>query len=267
VEALRTQHNAIPVIGVELEWYVLQADGKPIADAERIDYLQALALLMEEESLPLHSLNAERGKGQVEAALWHTSELHALVKTLHRLKSLAHLVAENRGLQTCFAAKPFSEDYGSGLHVHIHLQDAKEESLYWKKGDTLSPALAHSIGGLLASMHGDVPIFAGSEAAVARYAAGFDAPIAANWGLNNRTTALRLPDGLGDVQGLDAVLASPPSTHRRIEHRVASSEADMEAVLVAILQGIETGLRNHTSPPPPVHGITTTMGGLEMFRI
>jgi glutamine synthetase len=239
-------------MGMEIEWYVLRGDGMPAHDDQRTAYLEACAVAM--QSLPLHSLNAERGKGQVEAALWHTKDVCAIPEMVEALKERATEVAVACNMQACWAAKPFSHQHGSGVHVHIHLQDAAGELLYWKRGESLSPALAYSIGGLLASMQDDMPVFAGSEAAYARYAAGFDAPIAANWGVNNRTTAIRLPDGLGGIQGLEAVLASPPSAHRRIEHRVASSEADIESVLAAILRGVERGLLERIIPPQAVHG-------------
>jgi glutamine synthetase len=261
---MRQQHSAIPVMGVELEWYVLDANGVPISQDVRVAYLQAFSAAA--QSLPLHSVSSERGRGQVEAALWHTDDVSAIPLWVDRLKAYAYEVAAAHGLQACFAAKPFAEDYGSGVHVHIHMQDVAGESLYWKRGDLLSPALAHSIGGLLAAMQDDLPVFAGSDEAYARYASGFDAPIAVNWGFNNRTTALRLPDGLGEARGLEAVLSAPPSTHRRIEHRVASAEADIEAVVLAILQAIEVGLRERIAPPPPVYGIAHVRDMQQLFK-
>ena len=72
--------------------------------------------------------------------------------------------------------------------------------------------------------------------------------------MNNRTTALRIPDGLGLVSGMEAVIATPPSAYKRIEHRVASAEASFPHVLEALLRGIDHGLTERIPAPDPTHG-------------
>ena len=258
VERLRHEHQAIPVIGVELEWTLLEAkDSQPASSAIRDHYLAALREAT--GSLPIYSINSEQGRGQVEAALWHTRDIEALVKAFEALKQHAQEVAASLKLAACFLAKPYADDFGNGLHVHIHLEEEAGNNLYWKREEELSPALNHSIGGLLATMRHDLPVFAGSEAAMARYVPGFNAPTTVSWGMNNRTTALRIPDGLGLVQGMEAVLASKPTPSKRIEHRVASAEASFPQVLTKILNAIEHGLKEKCLAPSAVHGDASFM--------
>ncbi len=250
---LREGHGVIPVIGVELEWTIVEHEAfRPVTPAVRDEYLEALREAT--ASLPIYSIDVEKGGGQVEAALLHTRDLESLIRQFGQLKTVAHRVADTLGKRSCFLAKPFADDFGNGLHVHVHLENETGELLYWKKEARMSDELSYSLGGLIAHMKADLPVFAGSEAAYARYIAGYHAPVAANWGMNNRTAALRIPDGLGLISGMDAVLAHTPSIHRRIEHRVASAEASLKEVLAALLLAVDQGLREHIAAPSPTYG-------------
>ena len=66
------------------------------------------------------------------------------------------------------------------------------------------------------------------------------APLAATWGHDNRTVALRVPSG--------------PEAARRIEHRLAGADASPYLVLAAVLAGIHHGLRKRLEPGPPTRG-------------
>ena len=66
------------------------------------------------------------------------------------------------------------------------------------------------------------------------------APTAPTWGWNNRTVALRIPPG--------------GAAARRIEHRVAGSDANPYLVLAAVLAGVLHGLEQRLEPGPPVVG-------------
>jgi glutamine synthetase len=66
------------------------------------------------------------------------------------------------------------------------------------------------------------------------------APLAATWGHDNRTVALRVPSG--------------PEQTRRIEHRVAGADASPYLVTAAVLAGIHHGLTAGLEPGPPTRG-------------
>ncbi len=252
MKALLEPFNITPILAVEIEWYVLDASGNAVDEATRTEYLATLTHAC--NVLPIHSIDAEDGAGQVEAALLPTRDLAQLIADTNQLKDIATRTSEATGLTVCFDAKPFADDYGNGLHVHIHLEDDAGQWLYTKQDDQLSDALSWSIGGLLATMQEHLPIFAGSQAALARYQPGLHAPTTLSWGMNNRTTALRLPDHAATTQGLDAVLTTNPTHHRRIEHRVASSEAEIETVIEALLQGIAYGFSEQVEAPVAIYG-------------
>jgi glutamine synthetase len=242
------------ICAIEIEWYLLQ-DGNPAPDELRQQYLERLQPLT--SNLPLVSTECERGAGQVEASTLPTHDMAMLVSATERLKQQAKILADDMAAQACFAAKPFTDSYGNGLHVHVHLEKSGEK-LFWVEDEAISSHLGWAIAGLLQHMQADLAIFAGDAASLQRYQAGFNAPINVSWGFNNRTTALRLPDNNGHLTGLDAILQmrqSPNSRrYKRIEHRVPSANASIEATLNAILHAIYNGIKQQLPPPPPVHG-------------
>lgn len=249
---LADTYDVIPILALELEWYVLDISGQSIGDGVRDAYLEALQQATHD--FPIHSINKEDGIGQVEAALLPTQDHHALAKQSQKLKLIACDVARKLDTEACFFAKPFAQDYGNGLHIHVHLENTAGEWLMTKQSEQLSNALSWSLGGLLATMKENLLTFAGSEAAYARYERRYDAPTTVSWGMNNRTTALRLPDASAPVQGADALLLQPPNYQRRIEHRVASAEADIAQVIEAILSGILHGFEHRIEASELIYG-------------
>lgn len=61
-------------------------------------------------------------------------------------------------------------------------------------------------------MHEGMAIFAPNSNAFRRYAPNLFVPMNRRWGVNNRSTGIRVPAG--------------PSAARRIEHRVAGADAN-----------------------------------------
>lgn len=243
-----------PVVAAELEWYArpVGTDGPASPDpAVVIDTARDAAALC---GLTLESLEPERGPGQWELSLPPTPHPAALAEALLQLRAALETTFAAQGLIADFRAKPYPDQYGSALHIHLHLEDDSGRSVFWKDGDELSPPLAHSLAGLLATMEASLPVFAPTQESHARFVPGWHAPVNASWGGNNRTVALRLPDGTGSFSGAERLARLSPSRSRRIEHRVAGADADPATVMAAILQGVHHGLSHRLTPPEPIHG-------------
>jgi gamma-glutamylputrescine synthase len=242
----------IPVLGLEVEWY-LRRGGAPLVETEA--YRAALrAAAAETERLNLHSLDAERGPGQCEYALPHTADLEALVSAARRMNALVRRVAEQFECAADFSAKPYPDQYGSGVHLHLHLETPEGANVFCKRGEELSQELEAVLAGLLAGLPCQMPVFAPSPASWLRFVPGWHAPVKACWGTNNRTVALRLPDGSASGAGAETLARMTRTEARRIEHRVAGSDADIAAVCGAVLEGALLGLRTRPPLPPPVYG-------------
>lgn len=203
-----------PVLAVEIEFYLLSSPPPLCIGGNDI------------------KIEQERGENQWEVAL---APAHAeeAVRQGEALKAALAPYAD-------FRAKPYADQPGSGLHVHVHLEDAAGGNVFFKRDEEISDALKWSIGGLLATMRENMPVFAPTPESRARFVAGGTAPTTVSWGANNRTCAIRLPD------------AGAP--HRHIEHRVAGADADIRAVVEAILAGMHYGLANRCEPGAQTYG-------------
>ena len=82
-------------------------------------------------------------------------------------------------------------------------------------------------------------IFAPNANSYRRFRRNSYAPVAANWGIDNRTVSLRIPAG-----------AAPT---RHIEHRPAGADANPYLVMAAVLAGMHHGIAEKLDPGQPGH--------------
>ena len=83
-------------------------------------------------------------------------------------------------------------------------------------------------------------IYAPNANSYRRFRALSYAPVAATWGINNRSVSLRVPTG-------------PPAS-RHVEHRVAGADANPYLVAALVLGGILHGIEQRLDPGPPTAG-------------
>ena len=137
-------------------------------------------------------------------------------------------------------AKPFAERAGSGMHLHVSVNDAKGKNIMASDAPEGSPAVRHAIGGMKALLADSMAIFAPNANSYRRFRANSYAPVAPTWGVNNRTVSFRVPAGA-------------PHT-RHIEHRVAGADAHPTLAVAALLAAVHHGLKNEVDPGPAVVG-------------
>ena len=243
-ERLRTDFGLIPVTASEMEFYLIGSDAYPALPA----FWEEIKAGCADAGISLFKMEKERGREQYEISLPPCDP----VKTAKDTQSLKYIIehtALTHGLEGTFSARPFDAQPGSGLHIHVHLADAQEKNVFYKDDYTISDPLKFSIGGLLARMIEDMPVFAPNAESYARFVPGSNAPLTVRWGANNRTTAIRLPDS--------------PHDSKRIEHRVAGADADPEGVIAAILAAMHYGIENNIEPGPQIYGDAS----LEMYNL
>lgn len=248
-ERLRNDCALTPVMASELEFYLHGVERQGLA-GRVLDLVRDAAA---KESLPIRKVEKERGPDQYEVSFAPTPDLEQLAHHTQRFKYLMHELFVPRGVTADFSAKPAADVPGSGLHVHLHLEDSARRNVFTRAGDEMddpfSPALLHALGGLLALMNPCMKLFAPSAESYGRFVPHSNAPLTVSWGTNNRTVALRLP--------------AKPLHNKHIEHRVAGSDADVAKVLCAVLAGVHHGLAKACDPGPPVYGDA----GLPMYRL
>ncbi|RJS91967.1 glutamine synthetase [Salinisphaera sp. Q1T1-3] len=191
------------------------------------------------QGLPVDTLISEQGEAQYEINLEHVDDALLAADQALMLKRTIKAVARRHELTASFMAKPFGDSAGNGMHVHVSLID--EDGTHIFAADPGSDSrLMQCVAGLLETMVDATAIFAPHNNSYRRFLPGSHAPMAPSWGIDNRTTAIRLP------------LAEPAAT--RIEHRVAGADANVHLVIAAILAGMDHGMREGLSPPPETRG-------------
>ena len=217
-----------PVVATEIEFYLFGSQGRDL-----MDFWQAVQSF----SLPIVKYEKEKGFEQFEVAMQPTANIEKVISNTERLKALITALASDNGMRASFDAKPLENDVGSGLHIHVHLEDENGNNVFYKDDEQMSDELAFAIGGLLANMKNDLPIFVPTEESKKRFVAGSNVPMTVSWGANNRSCAVRLP--------------IKPHDKKHIEHRVSGADADVAAVIGAILKAIEQGIEQRIYPHQP----------------
>ena len=234
---LLTEFALTPVMAAEIECYVLLAD-ESSANMDR--FWLPVDAAFKAANLPILCIEKERGLHQYEVITRVTTPAR-LIETLQSIRAIIETEAGKQHVQVSFAAKPFADQPSSGLHLHLHLADADGINSYHKTEEWTSDTLRFSLGGLLAVLNEQMPIFFPNAEDYARLEDADHVPKIAGWGVNNRYCALRIP-------------ADPDPYHKRIEHRVPCANADPEGCVGAMLNGVLKGLRERIEPPVQSYG-------------
>jgi len=261
IEGLNTD-GFYPVMACELEFYLLDTQrdtagrprpaldadgGRPrntqvygLRELEQIEpFLADLYAACKQQGIPARTAISEYAPGQVEITLEHGDALLAMDQAV-RYKRLVKGVAHQHGMQACFMAKPFADLAGTGMHLHISLADARGHNLYASDDKAGTPLLRQSVGGLLACLLDSLLLFCPNANSYRRFQANSYAPLAATWGVDNRTVSLRVPGG--------------PAHSRHIEHRICGADANPYLAAAAVLAAVHRGIREGIAPGAPVQG-------------
>ncbi|MDX1607132.1 MAG: glutamine synthetase family protein, partial [Candidatus Competibacterales bacterium] len=208
-----------PVVALELEFYLIDsessADGRPrppvspltrirehqtqvygVAELEAFDpILEDILAAAAAQEIPADTLIAEYAPGQYEINLRHQADALRACDHAVQLRRLIKAVARRHGLAATFMAKPYTDQTGSGMHVHVSLEDDRGLNLFAATDPLGSPLLGQAAAGMLAVMAEGMALFAPGANAFRRFQPETYVPLSPVWGSNNRTLALRVPSG------------------------------------------------------------------------
>lgn len=203
---------------------------------------QEILTLGKDMRFPVEGLHTETGAGVLEAALVYDHALEAADRAA-LFKTFVKVAAQRRGLMATFMAK-YSNDWpGQSGHIHISFQDKDSgKNLFYDAGadHNISDKMRWFIGGQQALMPELLCMTASTVNSFSRLVPGFWAPIAAAWGIENRTTALRAITGSEKAQ--------------RVEYRVAAADINPYIALAAAIGSGLWGIENKIEPPAAVKG-------------
>ncbi len=260
----KSELKMTPVGAVELEFFLMDRksalEGKPVAPISPVNqsrqmhyqpyhlqdvddfapFFKDLYAFCDAQDLPAKTLISEYAPGQMEIVLRHRSDVLRACDEAVMLKRVIKATAEKHGFIATFMAKPYAEWTGSGMHVHVSLGDEQGNNLFAAEDPMQNELLLQAIGGLKAAMAESMLIFAPNANSYRRFRRNSYAPVAANWGINNRTVSLRVPAG------------AAASCH--IEHRPSGADANPYLVMAAILAGMHYGISEKLDPGAPIVG-------------
>ena len=203
-------------------------------------FFDALYAATDAQGLPLESAISEFAPGQFELTLRYKPDALRACDDAIMYKRLVKAIAQAQGLEATFMAKPFAEQAGSGMHIHVSMNDAKGANIFASDDPEGTPALRHAIGGMIGTVGDAFALFAPHANSFRRFKANSYAPVAPTWGVNNRTVSFRIPAG------------PPPSRH--VEHRACGADANPYLAVAAVLAGIHHGMADMIDPGPAVVG-------------
>ncbi len=262
VLALYEQKGLTPVIAPEVEFYLVKRNkdadneleppkgrsGRPEmsrqsysidAVAEFEDFVEDMYDFAEAQQLDADTLIHENGVAQMEINFLHGDPLN-LADQVFAFKRTVRETAHKHQMYATFMAKPHQDEPGSALHIHQSILDADGRNIFAKDDGTHTPEFMAYIAGLQRFTPELISLYAPNVNSYRRLAPDISAPINLNWGMDNRTTAFRVP------------VSDAAAT--RVENRFPGADANpylaIAATLASGLLGMELGL----TPTEPHQG-------------
>jgi len=237
----------------EMMWLKADADGKPTVEGMtkpncyHIDQFAELQPLIHRvveysEAMGLDMIQGdhEDAPGQLELNFnFDRAELTADRLTTYR--QICKQVGRELGAFPCFMPKPFVGVSANGCHHNISLwtgePDEGGENKFMPEGD--NPQIPgeigmKAIGGIMEHLNALTCLGSPTVNSYRRlWDTGFWAPVFADWGFQNRTTALRI------------------SAPGRFEYRSVDSAVNPYLSFAALIKAMDDGLDRNLDPGPP----------------
>ncbi len=250
-----------PLVGVELEWFVLAENEVSVREKGfrglrtatqgvtnyspfRIDaqsgFVRDLFSMLPACGVPLEVLHTEAGPGNFEAALRYAPALQAADRAV-LFKQAVREIGRRHGLLSTFMAK-FSTAYaGCGGHLHQSLwRDGANAFADPHQSQGMSQTLRHYMAGQLQAMPALYALYAPFVNSYKRLVDGNLAPTKPTWGVDNRNASLRYIPG-----GAQAT---------RLETRTPGADANPYLAIAAALASGLWGIEQRLELPAPISG-------------
>ena len=233
-----------PVVATELEFYLCSPDWQPVQN--HIQYssltdglalepvLHAMRDALAGAGIEVESSNAEYGPGQIEINTGPADAMTAADNTV-LFKSIIKQVAVQHGLRATFMPKPWTEQSGSGMHVHTSLVGSDGSNAFAASDGAPNPQMASWLGGIVEHAAALTLLGAPTSNGPKRIRPYTFAPTHINWGLDNRTVLARC-------------IAEANSGANRVEFRSAGADANPYLILGGVLAAGADGLERSLDP-------------------
>jgi len=243
-----------PVTGPELEYYVMEErDGRWERTFDHKGLVYTTGAMVDPHGYFLHTLrmcdkldigafagNHEFSPSQYEINLWHADAMLSADRTFI-FKSAIKDITHRQGFLASFMGKPFNDEGGSGFHLHFSVERAGDNVMADAHGE-LTPIALSMIAGILEHAPALTALTNPTVNAFKRLGPDTLAPYRINWGLDNRSTMVRIPPERG--------------RGTRLELRIGDGAANPYVISAAVLAAALDGIRRNLTPPAALAGWT-----------
>ncbi|MHB8512757.1 MAG: glutamine synthetase family protein [Actinomycetota bacterium] len=227
-------------VAAELEFYLLDDTRAPIDRGGYYNEFEGLGTEIVREAadqlaacnVSIDAVHLEAGPGQYELDLAPLPALQA-ADAIVLAKQIVRQVASAYGVKPTFMARPFSNEAGSGLHMHQRISDGAFSS-----DGALTPEGRSFVAGQLAHARALSALAAPTVNSYKRLHSGPEAPSASVWAHVNRGALIRV----SSYRGADA----------SIEFRGSDPSANPYILLAGLLVCGADGIQNKTDLPEPM---------------
>lgn len=250
-----------PVVAPEMEFYLvarhqnpheplqppLGRTGKPEAGRQSysIDavndfdpFFLELSRFCEVHRLGVETLIHEAGAGQMEINFTHGNAMD-LADRVFLFKRTVRETALRHGIFATFMAKPMESEPGSAMHIHQSILDVEtKQNIFSLPDGSVSPAFQHYIAGLQRYVPQLMPMLAPYVNSYRRLSRNMSAPINVQWGYDNRTCGIRVPES--------------DAANRRVENRVPGVDVNPYLAMAATLASGYLGMVEQNLPTEPM---------------
>lgn len=200
--------------------------------AQQSGFFNELFDSLEKFNIKLEGLHTETGPGVYEAAIRYDKVLEAADKAI-LFKQAVKEIASRNGISASFMAKWNPELPGCGGHIHQSLWNlGQNKNVFFSEAGShkMSDLMKYYVAGQLYCMPYILPMFAPTINSYKRLVEGAWAPTTLTWGIDNRTTAIRIINKNHDSM--------------RIETRVPGADVNPYLALAASLASGLYGIKN-----------------------
>lgn len=260
---LYSQQGWKPIIAPELEFYIVARNTDPDLplqppigrsgrsesgrQAYSIDAVNEFDPLFEDiydycekMELEIDTLIHEVGTGQMEINFLHGDPLE-LADSVFLFKRTVREAAFRHDMYATFMAKPMADQPGSAMHIHLSVQDATTgKNVFSQEDSSDSELFSHAIGGLQKYLPASMALLAPFVNSYRRLVRNTAAPINVQWGRDNRTVGIRVPQST--------------KAARRLENRVAGVDANPYIAMATTLACCYLGMINKIEPSDELAG-------------
>jgi len=263
VLGLYEERNLQPVVAPEIEFYLVKRNTDPdypleapagrsgrqetIRQPFSMDAIDEFEPLVEDiyaycdaQRLGVDNLVHESGTAQLEINFQHGDPLE-LSDQIFLFKRTVREAAMRHNIYATFMAKPMQSEPGSSMHWHMSMLDRDSgENVFSTPDGGESDVFMEFIGGLQKHLPAIMLLNAPYVNSYRRFTRYLSAPINLQWGYDNRTVGLRVPE-------------STPQA-RRVENRLAGADVNPYLSIAASLACGLLGMEEKLRPTAPEAG-------------